>query len=194
MDQLKKLQIDIEKKNEQLKILASNDPLTNCLNRRTFFSRLEEETSDPAAGQPTVSFLMVDGDHFKSINDRFGHAVGDRVLIGLVEIMHRLSSEGALVGRYGGEEFCLAVVGRPKAEAEDLAERIRSAVAVERTWLPEGQRVTVSIGVSFRADRSLPIADLVQRADEALYAAKLEGRNRVVSWERMRASPQMLAG
>jgi diguanylate cyclase (GGDEF)-like protein len=194
LEQLRIMQATIEKKNEQLKVLASTDPLTNCLNRRTFFARLDEEASRARPGGLRVAILMVDGDRFKSINDRFGHAVGDRVLIGLVEVMRQTVSEQDLVGRYGGEEFCVALIGRSQVEAEDLAERIRSAVAEDHGWLPNAERVTVSIGLAATLDDGQPpIADLVHRADEALYAAKSGGRNRVMSWTRLHPLAHSLA-
>jgi diguanylate cyclase (GGDEF)-like protein len=134
---------------------------------------------------------MFDADHFKSINDRFGHGVGDKVLIGMVDVMKQVCRDRHLIGRYGGEEFCVAVLG-PEEEAGALAEAIRLAVQAS-SWLPEDERVTVSIGLAYASWVSKDIQDLVKRADEALYAAKKGGRNRVVNWRFLPAAQALLA-
>ena len=186
IQQLQISQAKISEQNEQLQFLASSDPLTACLNRRTFFERAERALYDARIQHQPMSFLMVDADHFKSINDRFGHVTGDKVLVGLADLLKRACSGLGLVGRYGGEEFCIAVTGLFATDVERLAEQIRRAVADVTTWLPNGERVTISIGIASLDQTALEIADLVKRADEALYAAKTGGRNRFVSWEAMR--------
>jgi diguanylate cyclase (GGDEF)-like protein/PAS domain S-box-containing protein len=179
-------QARISEQNRQLQFLASSDPLTGCLNRRTFFEQAERALQDVRSQRQAMSFFMVDADHFKDINDRFGHIVGDKVLVGLAEVLKRACGDQDLLGRYGGEEFCIAVTGLIKQDAERLADAIRRAVADVTTWLPTGERVTISIGIASLGGMPCEIADLVKRADEALYAAKTAGRNRVVSWENMR--------
>ena len=87
-------------------MLASCDPLTGCLNRRTFFERAERLLSDVAMARRPLSFVMVDADHFKTVNDKFGHLVGDSVLVGLANLLREFCTAPHLVGRYGGEEFC----------------------------------------------------------------------------------------
>lgn len=191
IDQLHASQFTISEQNKQLLLLASSDPLTGCLNRRTFFAEAEHKFRDARSQGRPMSFLMLDADHFKSVNDRFGHVVGDQVLIGLVDIMKRICGERGLVGRYGGEEFCIAVAGLDEPDVERLAEQIRRAVASVTTLLPSGEPVTVSIGIASVTKAPCEIADLVKRADEALYAAKTTGRNRFVSWSRR--PPQPLA-
>jgi diguanylate cyclase (GGDEF)-like protein/PAS domain S-box-containing protein len=183
IDRLNLSQRKISEQNQQLKILASSDPLTGCLNRRSFFAEAESTLQIARSqGQP-LSLLMLDVDHFKSINDRFGHVVGDEVLIGLVDVLKRTCRGSDLVGRYGGEEFCIVVVGLVEKDVERLAERIRLAVADVTTWLPNGERITISAGVASLGGQRRVVADLVRRADEALYAAKTAGRNRVVNWD-----------
>ncbi len=185
--QLHRSQAKISEQNRQLQFLASSDPLTGCLNRRTFFEKAEQAFLSALGQRQPMAFFMLDADHFKSINDRFGHAVGDKVLVGLSDMLKRCCGDQDLVGRYGGEEFCIAVSGLSEPGAEQLAERIRQAVAGVTSWLPNGERVTISIGIASLGSMPCEMADLVKRADEALYAAKTSGRNRFVSWEKMRA-------
>ena len=180
-------QIKIAEQNRQLQILASCDPLTGCLNRRTFFAEAELMLRDALRLRQPMSFLMLDADHFKSVNDRFGHAVGDAVLVGLVGVMKRVCGQRGLIGRYGGEEFCIAVVGLSEQDIEGLAERLRIAVSDADTWLPNGERVTVSIGIA-SIGFGCQMADLVKRADSALYTAKATGRNRYVNWRDLPSS------
>ena len=187
---LNQSQQKISEQNQQLKILASSDPLTGCLNRRSFFSEAELALQNAIGQRQHFSFLMLDVDHFKGINDRYGHAAGDKVLVGLVDLLTNLARGAYLVGRYGGEEFCIAVAGLPEPNAEKFAEYIRSAVSNVTTWLPNQARITVSIGVASCTDVPCEIADLVNRADQAVYAAKKAGRNRVVSWTRSAAESE----
>ena len=190
IEQLHLSQTTISEQNKELLILASNDPLTGCLNRRTFFAQAEAALGDAREHGGHLSFLMLDVDHFKSINDRFGHVVGDKVLVGLVELLKDICGDVHLVGRYGGEEFCIAMRGLGADETKTLAEDIRLAVAEVTTWLPTGERSTVSIGItSLGEEASGTIADLVKQADQALYAAKSTGRNRCISWSRMSHGP-----
>ena len=180
--QLHELQAKISEQNCELKILASCDALTGCLNRRTFFAEAEQMLTNARASGSTMGFLMLDADHFKSVNDRFGHATGDKVLVGLAEVMRRTCVDGCAIGRYGGEEFCIAVGGRSDRELERLAEKLRVDVSEVTTWLPDGQTVTISIGVACM-DNDCTVSDLVKRADSALYTAKSTGRNRFVAWK-----------
>ncbi|WP_052833285.1 diguanylate cyclase [Bradyrhizobium sp. LTSP885] len=191
IDHLHISQLKISEQNQQLQRLATSDPLTGCLNRRTFFAEAEVALQNARRQSQRLSFLMLDADHFKSINDRFGHVTGDRVLIGLVDVMKQICGEGNLVGRYGGEEFCILSGISAEQDVERLADEIRLAISGVATWLPNGERVTVSIGIASLTDVGCEIADMVKRADEALYAAKTSGRNRFVNWSRM--SPQSQA-
>jgi diguanylate cyclase (GGDEF)-like protein len=194
IEQLNQSQRTISEQNQQLKILASRDPLTDCLNRRTFFLEAELALQNALGQHRNFSFLMLDVDHFKNINDRFGHAVGDKVLVGLVELVKSICPGGFLIGRYGGEEFCIAMAGLAEREVERLAEHIRSTVSNVTAWLPDGGRVTISIGIASCSGAPCEITDLVDRADEALYAAKTSGRNRIVKWTRSPAQSERLGG
>jgi diguanylate cyclase (GGDEF)-like protein len=183
--QLHLSQAKISEQNQKLWQLASTDSLTGCLNRRTFFEEAERALQGARSQRQPMSFLMVDADHFKSINDRFGHVVGDKVLVGLAGLLRSSCRDRDIVGRYGGEEFCVAIMGKTEEDVERLADRIRQSVAGIRTLLPNGERVTISVGMASLKNAPCEMADLVKRADEALYAAKAGGRNRVINWEKM---------
>lgn len=165
----------------RLRRLSETDGLTGLLNRRTFDQRLAELIMKcERVGEPFV-LLLVDADHFKKLNDRFGHVKGDEVLLRLAKVMSENARRDDLVFRYGGEEFALLL---PDTNARDgllIAERIRQRFALEQFELP-GCSSSVSIGVAeWRSGEREH--DLVRRADHALYAAKDQGRNRVVVHE-----------
>lgn len=185
IDELQRSQAMISEKNQKLYILAYNDALTGCLNWRTFFAEAESALRDARGRQQPMSFLMLDVDDFKSINDRFGHVVGDEVLVGLVDLLKRTCRARDLVGRYGGEEFCIALIRLGADDVEKVAEHVRQAVAKVMAGLPDGAQVTISIGIASLSEAASEIADLVKQADEALYAAKTLGRNRTISWSKM---------
>jgi diguanylate cyclase (GGDEF)-like protein len=168
--------------NQQLQLLASTDALTGCLNRRAFLAEAEKRLREAMFDRRPVCVLMVDADHFKGINDRFGHVVGDRVLVGLAETFRQICGEAGAVGRYGGEEFCIVLSGRGGLEVERLAELIRLRVSQQEDWLPARQHVTVSIGLAVGQGEA-SVDQLIRRADQALYAAKAAGRNRIVAWQ-----------
>ena len=172
----------IEKQNEELRRLATTDPLTGCLNRRAFFERLEDQFAAARNAGKSLACIMTDVDHFKSFNDRFGHAVGDRVLQVVARALSRGLRDTDLLCRYGGEEFCLVLVGTDLQEACDVAERLRADIearAGKGVRGSEGLVVTSSFGVAVLRPEVRSVADLVDRADKALYQAKEDGRNRV---------------
>ena len=164
---------------EQTEDLAIRDSLTGLYVRRYFFDRLKEEHRRVLLTQRPLSLLMCDLDHFKDCNDRHGHAAGDLMLLEFANILRR-TCEGGIVARYGGEEFSILLPETPKADAAALAEKIRSGVE-QTPFIVRRQRInmTVSIGVSNFPGDTLDFEMLVQRADEALYKAKKQGRNRV---------------
>jgi diguanylate cyclase (GGDEF)-like protein len=159
---------------------AELDALTGALNRRTIDLWLARSfTEAHRHGQP-LAVLFVDIDHFKSINDTFGHACGDACLRRVSEALRRELEPGDLLGRYGGEEFIVVLPGRNGDAARQLGERMRAAVEredVEHEGRPV--KLTASIGVATRLDREDSASATVERADKALYAAKRGGRNRV---------------
>jgi len=167
---------------DRLQRLAALDPLTGIYNRRFGMGRLHEEFDRAVRLNAPLGVLMFDIDHFKQVNDTYGHLVGDRVLISISAIARTVLRDGDVLVRYGGEEF-LAVL--PAASMEDLqlvAERLRRAI--EDSSVTDGSqtiRVTASLGAAAFPNREVEQKDqLVQLADDALYRAKESGRNRVV--------------
>ena len=159
------------------------DKLTGVYNRHHLDERLAAEVAYAKRHGTPLSLLFVDADHFKKVNDTFGHAGGDAVLVALGKLLLASMREEDVVARYGGEEFVVVLRGIAKTNAATVAERIRADVqALEVSH--EGQRIpfTVSIGAAgIESEReSEDVASLLARADEALYAAKGGGRNRVV--------------
>lgn len=166
----------------KLEQMALHDALTGLANRRKFVDRFEPATARMLrSGQP-LSLLAVDVDHFKRINDVYGHPAGDEVLIAVGRILDRTVRRTDLAARFGGEEFMVLLENTDAAGAVEVAEKLRLAVAAERFAAGAGETVgvTISIGVA-TATRDAPpsLDDLIERADHALYAAKLAGRNRV---------------
>lgn len=166
----------------RLRLLATTDDLTGCLNRRAFFTAAEQELERAVRYGGAVSVLMVDLDHFKNINDRFGHAVGDRALKAAAAVMAEGLRDNDALGRLGGEEFAVLLPETALDGAMPVAERLRAAVAALEVPLDGGDilRLTASLGAAERLpDESAP-DQLLARADCALYRAKAEGRNRVM--------------
>ncbi|MBL8518981.1 MAG: GGDEF domain-containing protein [Betaproteobacteria bacterium] len=161
---------------------AATDPLTDTFNRRMFLELGSKEVARSRRSLVPLSLIMMDLDHFKKVNDKYGHAAGDDVLRRFVDVTNICLRREDMLVRYGGEEFCVLLPEVSDLQAEALAERIRYAVehAMFR-WRDQAIPVTVSIGVaSLRGEEDETLAELLQRADEALYAAKNGGRNRVV--------------
>lgn len=161
---------------------ALTDPLTGLLNRRALFAAVPE---GPLADGTAV--LMLDLDRFKAINDSFGHARGDQVLVGFAALLRQFTGPGDLVARLGGEEFCVLLDVLASAEAERLAERIRAALANGEPLSPGFGSPTVSIGLAVASGGEDSFDSLLRRADRALYAAKDGGRNTVRSASRRAA-------
>ena len=168
---------------QYLSNLATEDPLTRLFNRRGMENALQVTLAHAARQQTPTSALMVDIDHFKQVNDSFGHEVGDQVIRQVADFLERLSRSSDVVARTGGEEYLLVLPDTRLDAARVLAERIRSAIS-DHALLVENQRikVTVSIGVACLEGES-NLDDLAQEADRALYLAKRGGRNRVASVE-----------
>jgi len=163
---------------EQVQRLASRDELTRALNRRSLLAALERERSRAERSGAPFCVAMIDLDHFKRVNDTFGHAAGDAVLRAFAATVHEAMRTTDIFGRYGGEEFLLILVGAPQDAALEAVERIRTTVAASdwRAIVPDA-RVTMSAGVAgFRKGET--VEQLLQRADQALYEAKHGRRNR----------------
>jgi diguanylate cyclase (GGDEF)-like protein len=165
---------------KELELLAYTDPLTSAYNRRYFLSAARKEILRSARYGHSLTLLMVDIDHFKSVNDTYGHDIGDEALkVTVTTLLKALRSEDIL-GRFGGEEFIVLLPETNAVGAELIAQRIRQVVS--EIIINTGQETvsfTVSIGVSEFQDNET-IEALQKRADEALYKAKENGRNCVV--------------
>lgn len=170
---------ELRQANQRLQTLARTDSLTGLLNRRHLEERLQDIHQQFLSTHRPYSLLMFDVDHFKAINDRFGHQAGDQVLQSLGKIILNATRASDVCARYGGEEFIIMIPERTNPQdGKELAERIRSLV--EGYEFPEVGRVTVSIGIAqARLDDTSP-QTVIARADAALYQAKASGRNRTV--------------
>lgn len=167
---------ELDAVNQRLATLAMTDSLTGLLNRRAFDARLREETSRAVRHGAPLSLMLLDIDHFKLINDRYGHEAGDCLLSAAVQHLAGTPRETDISARYGGDEFAIIAPHTPLLGALVLAERIRVRVASYRHHIDgKEQPVTVSIGV-VELDREQP-AGLVVQADRAMYEAKRAGRN-----------------
>lgn len=179
MDTRTELAIQVASLREQIQLLEAEravDVLTTVKSRRFMEDRLAQEVAQPRL----CSVLLIDLDHFKSINDTYGHATGDAVLKRVAQTLAYNVRTSDEVGRWGGEEFLVLCPNADEDEAKALAERLRKSVET-LTWLFE-QKVTVSIGVADRgAKATLALDNTISRADAAMYAAKGDGRNRVMT-------------
>jgi two-component system cell cycle response regulator len=169
--------------NARLEQLAQTDPLTQLLNRRALTERITAEMERALRYDSTLALLMIDIDHFKKVNDTFGHLVGDDVLRDVGQLLLDTIRVSDIVARYGGEEFLILLPETDEAGAVSFAERIRTAVedhAFARGGENPPLRITSSVGVAvFPAARIENVEDLLSRSDAALYRAKADGRNRV---------------
>jgi diguanylate cyclase (GGDEF)-like protein/PAS domain S-box-containing protein len=164
-----------------LQRLATTDSLTGISNRRDFMEKALQAFQLAQRYQQTLALLMLDLDHFKSINDRHGHTAGDEALVNFAHMVKSLLRESDLFGRLGGEEFCVVMQSARSQEAKLLAQRIRDHLEnfVFQDVAGQDFRVTVSIGITFNRTEDKHIQKLIERADKALYQAKRDGRNRV---------------
>lgn len=164
---------------EKLEKLAHTDELTGVMNRRALFTIARKLCAQFERNGHSISMLMLDIDHFKSINDRFGHPLGDEVLCQFTTIARNLVREGDFIGRYGGEEFCILLPDTDLAEATQMAERIRKHYAeIElASFNAESIRCTISIGIAHSQAPTIDFEQLLKAADQALYQAKTAGRD-----------------
>ncbi|MDP1989797.1 MAG: diguanylate cyclase [Syntrophales bacterium] len=171
--------------------ISVTDELTDLFNRRGFFQLGEREFERALRFGRPLSALMLDIDHFKRVNDTYGHPVGDKVLQALADCIRQNTRGIDVAGRYGGEEFTLLLPETDLPVAIQIAERLRQSIADLRIPICRGKgdtppiqiRINVSIGVAFMQPDIPNLSILIERADQALYRAKDSGRNRVVVWE-----------
>lgn len=179
LSELQETRAEIEAKNVALTELATKDGLTGTYNRRAFFEILEQAWMEACANKHCMSVVMLDIDHFKSLNDNFGHAVGDTVLKDVVRVISAALKDGEQVGRYGGEEFCVLIPTGEADHGSQRAELIR--LAIERE-LKEPYAVTSSVGLASKTIETTSVQHMLGLADNALYYSKRNGRNRVTAW------------
>ena len=164
----------------QLEELATTDGLTGCLNKRAFLDQMEQKLLAAQRFGRKLSVIVTDLDHFKAVNDTYGHAEGDRVLRELGKVLKRVKRETDLVARFGGEEFCVLCEETDTHGAELLAERVREELEGTELQTELGPlRVTASLGVATFPDHASSAPDLFVQGDKALYEAKNRGRNQV---------------
>jgi diguanylate cyclase len=175
---------ELQTKQAELEILARTDGLTGLNNRRHFMEQVGHEFRRTQRQERPLSIVMIDLDHFKQVNDTYGHQVGDRVLAGVARVLRDTIRATDLVGRFGGEEFVLALPETDAADAHDLAKRLCQAV---REWAYEPAselpilHTSCSLGVATWWPGSADsLEEILRRADTALYRAKEQGRNRVM--------------
>ena len=175
------LQDSLIQAREALRELAMHDPLTQLLNRRATMDFLTSELSRSIREHKPLTVMMVDIDHFKSVNDRFGHAAGDAVLCEVARRLRACIRTYDAVGRFGGEEFLVVAPGCDTAPGRAQAERLRGVVCSEAVLLKDlSISVTVSVGVATSPEpKSQELEALLSASDRALYRAKENGRNRV---------------
>jgi diguanylate cyclase (GGDEF)-like protein len=166
----------------RLEELATTDGLTGCYNKRHFHNELTARMHAAERNGHQISLVIADIDHFKGVNDTYGHHVGDVVIRELGQILKQLRSETDLVARFGGEEFCVLCDQTTTAAAIQLAERARIALGHAVFETENGPlKVTCSLGVASYPDHASNQETLFEAADRALYAAKHAGRNQVHS-------------
>lgn len=180
---LKENRDEISRKNRELEILATQDSLTGCFNRRAFFERFDIAFRFSKQYNVPLACVMVDNDHFKSVNDNYGHHIGDEVLRKVGALLRKLHSDAQVVCRFGGEEFCIMLPGYDAADAAVAAEKIRVGITEIRLNDPAELRLSASLGVSDLTFGAAEPQVLINQADACLYVAKRSGRNRVVCYE-----------
>jgi eukaryotic-like serine/threonine-protein kinase len=168
---------------EQVRNLARRDSLTNLYNHRYFFEIAEIEFTRIKRYQHSLAAIMIDLDHFKQVNDTYGHLVGDQVLQMVSERMQSNLRAVDILGRVGGEEFIALLPETSADEAVVIAERLCGSIGQHLISIgKENIHVTASLGVSVYSDTCTKLNGLIERADQALYFAKRNGRNRVEVW------------
>jgi diguanylate cyclase (GGDEF)-like protein len=178
---------------EQMERMATTDGLTGLLNHRTFQSKCDEALQLARRYKKKLSFMLTDIDHFKNVNDTYGHPVGDLVLKGVAKILKETARDTDIVARYGGEEFCVIMPETDMDGAKAIAERIRQEIqdAVYETELGP-LKVTMSLGIAGFPDVCEAKQELIDKADQCLYFAKDHGRNRSVTVPEMESGGKLL--
>ena len=191
MYQLKKMLVDLQEKNCILDQLSKVDSLTGALSRRETFSRAEMEIKRSLRTGHEISFLMLDIDHFKNVNDQYGHLIGDAVLVNLVKCCQEQLRAIDIFGRVGGEEFFVVLPESSGHDAFQLAERLRKHVSATETAAGYAQTIsiTISLGIATfspglvgETNSAVILKRFFKMSDDAMYRAKSGGRNRTEIW------------
>ena len=174
---------ELARANASLQEMAIMDSLTGVFNRRHFFELAQQELARAQRYDHPISAIMLDLDHFKRINDQYGHLTGDQILRGTGFLINENIREIDIAGRYGGEEFCVILPDTDRQGAHNAAERIRHAAenSVIKAY-DTSVKMTLSIGTSTFPDDGRKMDELIDKADWALYRAKKQGRNKVCSF------------
>lgn len=180
--------LDLTLKNRALSEISARDSLTGLYNRWYVMEKIDSEMNRSIRHGSPVSLIMLDIDHFKRVNDSFGHSAGDRVLRSVGQVLRDSCRVYDVAGRYGGEEFCIVLPETRVGNTSVVAERIRERLAASRFEVgADSVVVTASIGIagidSSEVEGAVSSSTLIDRADQALYSAKHHGRNRVEMWD-----------
>lgn len=171
---------ELKELQRQLEQLAFYDELTQIYNRRAFFQQCNQAYSEARESSSAFTVILMDIDHFKNVNDTYGHAIGDQLLVHVVKVCQSVLKKGELFARYGGEEFVLALKDSTLLEGQALANLLCDSVESQPLMTTEGAiRATISCGVAEGTKGQETLYQLLNNADKALYAAKQAGRNRV---------------
>lgn len=192
-DELEQQTAELRRLHAELELLANHDGLTGLYNWRAFYEHAGQILKTAHRRQESATLLILDLDHFKQINDRFGHAEGDRVLQAVASTLKATARENDIVARHGGEEFVVAALGLTEAESLVAAERLRTAISAIEDLK---SRITTSVGVAtltpqaHKHETPRVLAELLDQADQALYAAKNNGRDQVCHFNRLASLTQ----
>lgn len=168
---------------KDIETLAITDGLTGVYTRRYFLERFDEEIKRAAMRKTSLAFMMIDADHFKTINDHYGHLTGDQVLKEMALVIRESVREIDIVGRFGGEEFCVVLPDTDTSGAQAVAERIRKSAEKKTIKAYDNSvRVTLSIGIAVYPSDGKVLEEIMDKADWALYRSKSQGRNCVVAF------------
>ena len=160
---------------------ANRDFLTGLYNRRYFFKNVQTYFNEAVANNEDFAILMVDIDHFKNVNDTYGHDTGDKAIINLSEILTSNTNQGDVVARFGGEEFCIILKNVTANEAKTIAEKLREKTERSSIFSDKGDEVRFTISIGLTTNHEGTLEDSVNEADDLLYQAKNNGRNQVVT-------------
>ena len=184
-ERIMNLETRLRESMDQLYVYATRDSLTGLLNRRALYEGVETELKRARRELKPISMVLMDIDHFKDVNDQYGHRIGDQALCKVAQTLENKKRPYDLVGRWGGEEFILILPGTDLEDAKRVAERIRMEIEHVEFKPAEGETIHVqaSFGVVCMDEtQDISFDEMVQRADKALYVAKNAGRNRVCSY------------